>query len=263
MPLSIAEVEADDLPTITDLAFFAFYESNPVERLTYPRGLTISVFTASLASEKRGFLEPGSHYLKIVDSDLANQEGQPPPANYDTSEGLVKGVAKPVGPDSGGLIAYARFQVYREDRKASDWDKPLIIREGDLGAIEDVNLAVAQSLRGQRKEVTRRNIRGRRCVCKFSQKLPFLLPAVLMPPKIKLVSHSPSPTMARNPPITPASPRRYPASRTRQASRPRRESRPLPPGNPDRIPALSQAGLRGRGRFRGGLGCAGGRGREW
>ena len=167
MPLSIAEVEVNDLPTITDLAFTAFYASNAVERLTYPHGLTPSVSTSSLASVKRGFLDPDTHYLKIVDTDLVDQEGQPIPGNDSSLEGLEGRLAKPLDPDSSSsIIAFTRFKIWREDRKASDWGQPYSISEGELGAIGDVNLDVARSFRGRQKEMSRINIRGRKCVCK-------------------------------------------------------------------------------------------------
>ena len=175
MPLSVAEVEVNDLPILTDLWLAAFSTINPVERLIYPLGPTPSITTSSLALEKREFLHPETRYLKIVDSDLANQEAQPiPPRDYGRFEGLEGGTGKAVVPDRGkSIIAFVRFKLWSEDRKASDWDQPYRVSEGQLGAIGDINLDVARSFRGQQNQMSRTHIKGQKCICKSPAFLPF------------------------------------------------------------------------------------------
>ena len=160
MPLSIAKAEIDDLPTIIDLEFTTFYASSPVGRLIYPNGLTPFVTAGSLNAEKFVFDEPDSHHLKVVDSDLAaSQEGKP----------LLPGDDGGAAENRGGIIAYARYKLWREDRKAEEWDTPYYIPADrkKLDTVPDTNLRVQSSFRSQQKELSRAHIRGRKCVCKF------------------------------------------------------------------------------------------------
>ena len=173
MTLYVSEVEANDLPTLTNLWFAAFSTSNPVERLIYPLGLTPSVTASSLTLDKRDFLHPETRYLKVVDSDLANQQGQPLPGRYGSIEKLDSSIGKPILQESSSsIIAYVKFKLWSEDRKVPDWNQPFNISEGDLGAIGDVNLKIARSFRGQQKEMSRIHLKGKKCICKSSPFLP-------------------------------------------------------------------------------------------
>ena len=179
MTLSIAEVEVNDLPIITDIWFTAFSTINPIERLIYPLSPTPSITTSSLALEKREFLKPETRYFKIVDSDLANQEAQSKPGDNGRFEGLEgSGAGKTVVPDRGSssssiIIAFVRFKLWSKDRKVSDWDQPYRVSEGELGAIGDVNLDVARSFRGQQKQMSRTHIKGSKCICMYLSRQPF------------------------------------------------------------------------------------------
>ena len=173
MTLYVSEVEANDLPTLTNLWLAAFSTSNPVERLIYPLGLTPSVTASSLTLDKREFLHPETRYLKVVDSDLASQERQPLPGRYGSIEKLDSSNGKPILQDSSSsIIAYVKFKLWSEDRKVSDWNQPFKISEGELGAIGDVNLKIARFFRGQQKEMSRIHIKGKKCICKSSPFLP-------------------------------------------------------------------------------------------
>ncbi len=164
MPLSIEKVEDNDLSTISEITFAAYYTSNPVGRLIYPFGLTPSVSKCSLALQKSAFLERDTYYFKVVDSNFADQGGQPLPAKYRPSE-KEGSIAKPTTLDNS-ILAYARFKLWRKDREATDWDKPNSIKEGELGLTGDVNLELARSFRGQQGELRRKFVKGRRCICK-------------------------------------------------------------------------------------------------
>ena len=163
MPLSVEKVEDKDLSTISEILFAAFYPSNPVDCLIYPFGLTASVSNCSLALQKSAFLERDTYHLKIIDSNIANQGGQPLPAEYGPSEN-EDSITKPTTLDNS-ILAYARFKLWRKDREATDWDKPYSIKEGELGSPGDVNLETARSFRGQQREMSRKFIKGRKCVC--------------------------------------------------------------------------------------------------
>lgn len=171
MPLSVEEVEDKDLSTVLNLTFAAFYESNPMEPLVFLLGFTASVCNSSLAREKSAFLEPDTHYLKVIDSNLANQTGQPLPADHGHDEG-EDGVVQPTVRDNS-IIAYANFKMWREDREATDWDTPYNIREGDLGSAGDVNLQIARSFFGQQREMSRKFIGGRKSICESNPLAPY------------------------------------------------------------------------------------------
>lgn len=272
MPLSVAEVEVNDLPGIANLWLAAHSTINPVERLIYPLGPTPSITTSCLAQEKREFLQPSTRYLKIVDSDrLADQEGAQPetsPGDDGRSEGLEDGtgtgkaavVPEDRGSISSMIVAFVRFKLWSSDQDASDWDQPYSVSEGELGAIGDINVDIARSFRGQQKRMSRTYIKGRKCICKsFSPKpsfLPFFLP-FHSPPHLSpnppfpfLFPFSSTPpaktnrhTAPRDPSFLPTSRRRHHAPLTRQRRSSSLGPRYPPPSNTIGLSALSQARL--------------------
>jgi len=82
MPLSLQKVVPSDLPTIIDVHFAAFQQSDPLHRIIYPLGPTPSVLAYSLASAEKAFHEPQTNYLKVVDSSHVSEEVHLPLAEY-------------------------------------------------------------------------------------------------------------------------------------------------------------------------------------
>lgn len=244
MTLHVSEVEANDLPTLTNLWLAAFSTSNPVERLIYPLGLTPSVTASSLTLDKREFLHPETRHFKVVDSDLASQEGQPLPGRrYGSIEKLDSSIGKPIRQDSSGsIIAYVKFKLWSEDRKVSDWNQPFNISEGELGAIGDVNLKIARSFRGQQKEMTRIHIKGKKCICKSSS--PFFLSFLPSNQPLPLFSfpfssQKPRHATPRDPSLAPAPRRSHLTPRARQGSSSSPRARYRPPRNARWVSTLS------------------------
>ena len=165
MPLTLHEATFADLPIIISIQFAAFQQSSPLERLVYPLGLTPSIFTSALVSRERLFHDSQTYHLKIVDSDLVSENWQIQPAERDEEQS--GGIKSEFTASKSNIIAFARYHVWHEQREAAMWDFPYSVREGELGPPEEVNLEAARLCFGQVRELSRRFVRGRKCVCKL------------------------------------------------------------------------------------------------
>ena len=164
MSLTLHSVSAFDLPTIVDIYFASFVQSLPVHRLIYPLGLTPSIFNTALASHKSLLKDPHVHYLKVVHSDLKGESEQLP--LIDHGESSIKSDDHESTQPAGNIVAFARYNLWREDRAPGTWDAPFVINEGQLGPPEEVNLRAARTCYGRQKALTKEVVRGRRCVCR-------------------------------------------------------------------------------------------------
>lgn len=165
MPLTLHKATFTDLPTIISIQFAAFQQSSPIERLVYPLGLTPAILTSALVSRERSFHDSQTYHLKIVNSDLVSESGQMQPAERDEEQSV--GSSSEVTASKSNTIAFARYYMWHEQREAAVWDSPYSVREGELGPPGEVNLDAARLFFGQVRELTRRFVRGRKCVCKL------------------------------------------------------------------------------------------------
>lgn len=158
MALQIREATMDDVTDLTTLVFNAFHPQNPIERNTFPKGLTPSVFEISKAGIIKALNEP--HTKHMVISYVAPLPVGQNVASSQTDTGLAS------LDNQGCIIAYSKWRFFVEDVPQMSWNQPLVLREGDLGPVEEVNYDIAKEFLGRLRQHRLAGVNVSKYACK-------------------------------------------------------------------------------------------------
>ncbi len=131
MPLELAQVTADDLPTVLQLQFAAFAD-DPMTQLMYPiRPTPVAVVEKAIERGRKDFLNPDTAFVKVHDTD------------------------------SGEIVALAKWSIYKHERPGEEWKKE---EKRDWG--EGVNVEAADALIGAIGEKRKKIMAGKPHCCR-------------------------------------------------------------------------------------------------
>lgn len=166
MSLVLQDAVLSDIPAFVILQSHAFQQTNALNRLMFPTGLTPSLLACDVASHEKAFKNAASHYMKVIDTEICHNPGSASHIERDPSPspGHSSDIDNQV--ENGNIVGFARWYVWHEEGSAAEWDVSPNVKIENLGPVADVNHQVATVFLSQLGEQKRTFVQGRKCVCK-------------------------------------------------------------------------------------------------